>query len=65
MAEAQECKGKSAAKKLVAAHGRHACDYAVHEALRARAANDQARERVWTEILDAIIAQQKAARHLH
>ena len=57
--------GNGAAEQLVATRGRGACDYATQEALRARAINDQASERVWTEILDAIVSLQKAGRHLH
>ena len=54
-----------AAERLSAAWGSDACDYAAHEALRARAIDDQASERVWTEILDAIVSLQKAGRHFH
>ena len=65
MSPTRTSKGDSAAEKLVATWGSGACGYATHEALRARAINDQASERVWTEILDAIVSLQKAERHFH
>ena len=58
-------KEDSAAEKLVATWGSDACNYAAHEALRARAVDDQASERVWTGVLDAIVSLQKAGRHFH
>ena len=54
-----------AAERLIATWGNGACDYAAHEALWARAIDDQASERVWTEILDAIVSLQKAGRRFY